>query len=113
MRVYGAYLFTTKDPVIDELRTMVQDTYGRLNMKVLHQIERDGGASAGAMKGWFMGDTKRPTSPAIEATGRAMGWERRWARMSADDRAKAKRTAERELTRRRAERKSKRKKTKR
>lgn len=81
MKLYKSYVFKDKDPAIDKLRTLVQDTYGELNGRALRQIEQSGGPSFGCMNAWFFGDTKRPTNPTIEAAGRAMGFERRWVRM--------------------------------
>jgi hypothetical protein len=82
MKMYGAYLFRTKDPVIDELRTLIEDSHGeRVNRKHLKAIEKDGGPSRGAMAGWFFGKTRRPQSPAIEAAGRALGYKRAWQKI--------------------------------
>jgi len=83
MKTYGAYLFRTKDPVIDELRTMIADANGgeKLKHKQLTAIEKAGGPSTAAMRGWFMGKTRRPQSPAVEAAGRALGFKRVWKKM--------------------------------
>lgn len=80
-KLYAAYNFRTKDPVIDELRTIIEDHMGaRVNRKHLTQIEKGGGPSRGAMVGWFFGKTRRPQSPAVEAAGRAVGYKRVWQR---------------------------------
>lgn len=62
MKLYGSYVFKTKDPAIDALRTVMQDTTGdrKLTHKTLKQIEIDGGPSTTCMKGWFFGKTRRP-----------------------------------------------------
>jgi hypothetical protein len=78
--LYKAYLFKDKDPVIDELRTLVQTTYGKLNASALQKIKDAGGPSIGAMNGWFFGGIKRPQNPTIEAAGRAMGYRRKWVK---------------------------------
>lgn len=75
---YGSYMFRTKDPVIDELRTEIQQKYGRITHKTLRKIEDGGGPSVGAMVGWFHGDTLRPSNAGVEATGRSMGRKRVW-----------------------------------
>lgn len=80
LRLYRSYVFKNKDPVIDELRTIVQDVYGSVTHKALKQIEADGGPTINAMDGWFKGDTKRPQSASIEAAGRAMGYKRKWVK---------------------------------
>jgi len=83
----NCYLFRTKDPVIDELRTMVQDKYeGKLNRRVLRDIEANGGAKANTTAGWFFKAVRKPQNPLIEATGRAIGYHRPWRKMTEDDR---------------------------
>jgi hypothetical protein len=81
--VYGAYNFKTQDPQINVLRTLVEDHFGHRvthhDLKVIHDA---GGPSVGCMQGWWLkGTTLRPTNPTIEATGRAIGYERVWRRM--------------------------------
>ena len=83
MRMYKSYMFRTKDPVIDELRTIIEDANGvRVQHKHLARIEDDGGPTASAMRGWFFGKTRRPQSPAVEAAGRAMGYKRIWTKLN-------------------------------
>jgi len=85
--IYQSYMFRDKDPVIDELRSMVEDTYGhRVNHKSLAAVTQAGGPSISCMNAWFFGKTKRPVNPTIEAAGRAMGFKRKWVRMTASDR---------------------------
>jgi len=84
--IYKSYMFKTKDPVIDELRTLAEDFFGRrVNNKSLSVITEAGGPSITCMRAWFFGKTKRPINPTIEAAGRAMGWKRKWVKMSPDD----------------------------
>lgn len=80
-KLYKAYLFKEKDPVIDELATIMQDTYGEDWSKKFGQIERDGGASYTSLTNWFYGKTRRPQNASIEATGRAMGMQRVWVKL--------------------------------
>lgn len=82
MKKYDAYLFRNKDPVIDELRTLIEDRNGkRVNHHALREIENSGGPSASCMRAWFFGKTQRPQSPTIEAAGRAIGFKRTWVKM--------------------------------
>lgn len=81
MKIYKSYVFRTKDPVIDELRTLAQDTHGDLTGKTLSKVSDDGGPAAGTMYNWFYGKTRRPQSASVEAAGRAMGFQRKWVRM--------------------------------
>jgi hypothetical protein len=83
MKTYGAYRFRTKDPSIDELRTVVEDHFGRrVNGKDLSAIKEAGGPSHGAMASWFFGKTQRPQSATLEAAGRAIGYKRKWVKMN-------------------------------
>ena len=75
---YQAYMFRSKDPVIYEMRTIVQDEFGKLNHKALRKIEEQGGPTAGCLVGWFHGSVKRPNNATVEAAGRAMGRKRVW-----------------------------------
>jgi hypothetical protein len=80
--IYKSYVFTTKDPAIDEFRSLVEKHFGaRVSYKHLAEIKADGGPSIGAMQGWFFGATKRPQNPTLEAAGRAIGYRRQWVRM--------------------------------
>jgi hypothetical protein len=80
LRLYKSYMFKNKDPVIDEMRTIIQDNFGSITHKALKQIEADGGPTITCMDNWFKGDTKRPQSASIEAAGRAMGMKRVWVK---------------------------------
>lgn len=80
-RVYGAYLFRDKDPIIDKTRTLFEDVHGRrVDNKMLAEVEKAGGPTAACMKGWFFGEIKRPKNETIEASGRALGYERVWVK---------------------------------
>jgi hypothetical protein len=82
MKLYKSYVFRNKDPAIDELRTLIQDTYGnRLGYKELHDIELAGGPTTTCMHNWFFGTTRRPQSATLEAAGRALGYKRVWQKM--------------------------------
>jgi hypothetical protein len=80
---YGAYRFRDKDPSIDELRTVVEDHFGRrVNNKDLGSIATSGGPAGGTMASWFFGKTRRPQSATLEAAGRAIGYKRKWVKMT-------------------------------
>lgn len=81
LKIYGSYRFKDKDPVIAELRTLVEKHYGKVNYAALKDIEKGGGPSTSCMAAWFFGETVRPTSPTVEAAGRSIGWKRVWRRM--------------------------------
>jgi hypothetical protein len=82
-RLYGAYRFTSKDPEIDMVRTLVEDHFGRrVNRKDLVAIKEAGGPLANTMVGWFFGKTKRPQSASLEAAGRSLGYMRKWVKIN-------------------------------
>jgi hypothetical protein len=81
-RLYSSYVFRDKDPEIDRFRTLVEDHFGhRVSGKDLSHISESGGPSTSCMRAWFYGKTMRPTNPAMEAAGRALGYQRVWQRM--------------------------------
>jgi hypothetical protein len=82
MRLYEAYLFRDKDPAIDELRTVMQDHYGKRNLANADysDVHEKGGPTAGCIKAWFEGKVKRPQNATLEAAGRALGMKRVWVK---------------------------------
>ena len=81
MKIYQSYMFRGKDPAIDELRTLIQDSHkGKLTGSILTKIAQDGGPSTGATRGWFFGKTRRPQNATLEAAGRAIGYKRTWVK---------------------------------
>lgn len=77
--IYKSYVFRDKEPVIDELRTLMEGHYGeRLTSKSIRKVMEGGGPSTSCMQSWFFGTTKRPQNATIEAAGRAMGYRRKW-----------------------------------
>lgn len=81
MKLYKSYMFRNKEPAIDELRTVIEDHFGkRITRNQLRQIEKSGGPTAGCMNGWFFGATKRPQNATLEAAGRAIGYKRVWVK---------------------------------
>ncbi len=77
---YKSYMFKAKDPVIDELRTIMQSN-GGLNYTTFRKINEAGGPTMTTMNSWFFGATMRPQSATIEAAGRAIGHKRVWVVM--------------------------------
>jgi hypothetical protein len=67
---YKSYNFIGKDPIIDEIRTIVQD-HGA-SYKDIHEHS---GVSTGTLSAWFHGATKKPQSATINAVLRSMGWK--------------------------------------
>ena len=74
--VYKSYSFKDKDPVIDEMRSLVERE--KKSYQEIHEIS---GVSVSTLAGWFHGKTRRPQSATVEAVGRALGYQRRWMRI--------------------------------
>jgi DNA-binding phage protein len=68
LKPYKSYVFIDKDPIIDMVRTAVDDS----GMKY-KKITEDSGVSGTAMYGWFRGKTKRPQYATVMAVLRAVG----------------------------------------
>jgi hypothetical protein len=65
---YKSYSFVDKDPIIDEVRTVVgQTTY--------KQIEEDSGVTSSTLRAWFSGTTRRPQAATINAVLRCLGYK--------------------------------------
>jgi transcriptional regulator with XRE-family HTH domain len=67
---YKSYSFVDKDPMIDELRTIVQQ-HGT-SYKDIHEHS---GVSTGTLSAWFTGPTRKPQAATINAVARSMGWK--------------------------------------
>lgn len=67
---YKSYNFRDKDPIIDEIRTIYQDsglTY--------RQINEASGVTTSTLTNWFSGDTRRPQAATVNAVLRTMGYK--------------------------------------
>lgn len=80
MKLYKSYMFRGKDPAIDKLRTVIQDTGRKINRKTFREVESNGGPTVSCLSGWFTGATHRPQNATLEAAGRALGFERIWVK---------------------------------
>ena len=67
---YKSYSFVDKDPIIDEIRTIYQES--GVNYKWLHD---NSGVSQGTLTNWFSGKTKKPQAATINAVLRSMGYK--------------------------------------
>jgi hypothetical protein len=76
-RTYRTYRFIDKDPVIDEVRTIVQDEG---LMKRLGMAANLAGLSKVTLDNWFNGHTKRPQNASIMALVSSLGYERKFTR---------------------------------
>jgi len=85
IHIYKTYRFQNKDPIIDQLRTIVSDS--GLSYE---SISERSGVSKACLWRWFHGGTKRPQHATIKATARALGWDYRLVEMSEDHELMAK-----------------------
>lgn len=67
---YKSYSFVDKDPILDEIRTIVQDSGATYTY-----ISATSGVSMGTLVNWFGGKTKRPQAASINAVARALGYK--------------------------------------
>lgn len=68
LKPYKSYVFRDKDPIIDKVRTAVQDSG-----KTYKAVSEGSGVSTAAMSGWFNGKTRRPQFATVNAVLRAVG----------------------------------------
>lgn len=83
IRVYKSYNFKNKDPIIDKVRTIIQDSG-----KSYDEIEADSGVTTQTLRNWFGGPTKRPQFATANAALRAVGYELAPVRMTISKRDK-------------------------
>jgi hypothetical protein len=67
---YKSYNFVDKDPIIDEIRTVYQDSGA--NYAWVHEHS---GVSTNTLNNWFSGVTKRPQAATINAVLRSLGYK--------------------------------------
>jgi hypothetical protein len=81
---YRTYNWKTKNPVIDKVRTILQDEdfYTKNKRNMLHQLT---GVAVSTYDGWFEGDTKDPKHTTVMATLSALGYEERFVKMGVID----------------------------
>lgn len=68
LAIYKSYNFVDKDPAIDVVRTLVQQS-----RKKYSQIQADGGPTPTCLRAWFDGKTRRPQFCTLAAATRAVG----------------------------------------
>jgi hypothetical protein len=67
---YKSYSFVDKDPIIDEVRTMVSDSGASYKW-----IEDHSGVTTATLYAWFSGKTRKPQAATINAVARALGYK--------------------------------------
>ena len=74
---YKSYSFKDKDPVIDRLRTIVQDSG-----ESYRDIHHASGVSLACINGWFNGATRRPQHATLMAVARSLGYDYQLVRVA-------------------------------
>jgi hypothetical protein len=72
---YRSYSFKTKDPVIDRVRTILQDE--GLSNNDAHIIS---GVSTTTLHNWFEGETRRPQYATVAAIISSVGYEAKFVK---------------------------------
>lgn len=76
-RQYRTYRYRDKNPVIDKIRTIVQDEGLFKKLEVLHQLS---GVATSTLDNWFHGETKNPQHHTIAAVITSLGYEETFQR---------------------------------
>jgi hypothetical protein len=80
MKFYKSYNFKDKDPVIDQLRTMIDDaqvSYG--------WIEENSGVKETTLFAWFFGLTRRPQYATVMAVVKCIGYDNNFIKIPKKD----------------------------
>lgn len=75
LRLYRSYVFQDKDPVIDRVKTIVQDeglSYA--------EVQIISGVRASTLTGWFTGPVRKPQYATVAAVTAALGYEQKFVR---------------------------------
>ena len=67
---YKSYNFIDKDPIIDEVRSVFQESGVNYSW-----IEEHSGVCRMTLKNWFTGETRRPQAATINAVLRSLGFK--------------------------------------
>jgi hypothetical protein len=72
LRVYRTYNYVDKNPVIDKVRSLVQDEGLIKKLGVVHEIS---GVSTSTLDNWFNGATRSPQHATIAAVITSLGYQ--------------------------------------
>jgi DNA transposition AAA+ family ATPase len=67
---YKSYNFIDKDPMIDEIRTIVEKSGASYKW-----VNQESGVSTGTIAKWFDGETRRPQAATMNAVLRSLGYK--------------------------------------
>ena len=72
IRTYRTYSYIDKNPVIDKVRTLIQDEGLIKKLGVVHEIS---GVSTSTLDNWFNGTTRSPQHSTIAAVITSLGYQ--------------------------------------
>jgi hypothetical protein len=72
LRIYRTYNMVDKNPVIDKVRTLVQDEGLIKKLGIVHEIS---GVSTSTLDNWFNGTTRSPQHATIAAVITSLGYQ--------------------------------------
>ena len=70
MKIYKSYMFRNKDPIIDQLRTVMKD-----QDVTSSDVSKSSDVSYGTLRNWFDGPTQRPQFATAMAVARSLGYD--------------------------------------
>jgi len=79
VKVSRTYRFMDKDPVCDELRTLVADA-GLSGKKKAHIVAKLATLSPSTIVNLFFGHTRKPQNATVMSIATSLGYERHWQR---------------------------------
>lgn len=104
IKVYRNYEFIDKDPVIDQVKDMIEKERLLKKPGIVHELS---GVSRATLHNWFYGETRRPQYATVMAVAAALGYQSGFRRINKIDveqeRREAAKWAERQETKRKAE----------
>jgi hypothetical protein len=72
LRVYRTYNYVDKNPIIDKVRTLIQDEGLIKKLPIVHEIS---GVATATLDNWFNGTTRSPQHATIAAVITSLGYE--------------------------------------
>jgi hypothetical protein len=77
LRVYRTYSYIDKNPVIDKVRTLIQDEGLIKKLPIVHEIS---GVATTTLDNWFNGKTRSPQHATIAAVITSLGYEEQFVK---------------------------------
>jgi len=72
VKIYRSYEFIDKDPVIDQVKTMIEKERLLKKPGIIHEIS---GVSRATIHNWFYGETRRPQYATVMAIAHSLGYQ--------------------------------------